>query len=238
MRLLFTLLFVVAGCDGSPPPAQPGAADTGVLDDSDGSVVDDVVEDAGADTRADNCECDPGQTCVSNEVVTDQCFDRDCGEVQCDAGMVCYAGACVDSACAGVDCGGYPNVCGAGVCVVGNCDDDPDVRCPDGLDCVEGDCLTPCADTSQCLPLACRDGHCRPCELDVDCGPGFLCRGDQCLPTLDPQTGGLCSGCESMASAAHRGVIVLGPVEGPGGEAQSGRFKMVSGAVFRLEEER
>jgi hypothetical protein len=140
------------------------------------------------------CDCAPEEICVNNDRVDDRCFPSDCDGQACADGEVCDGVACVSVSCAGVDCGGYPNVCRGGVCVVGSCND-PDVRCPEGQECIEDECRAACTTQADCGALACVDGYCVVCESAGECGPGLLCINDQCvLPcTEDPDQ---CTGQE------------------------------------------
>ena len=128
-----------------------------------------------------DCEsCADDQVCVTNDTVTEQCFDRDCPDAQCDAEQICFQGDCVSESCAGLDCGDYPNICRAGECVIGSCED-PDVRCPDGQECLDNECVTSCETQADCGVLACVGGFCVTCDVADDCGEGLVCVRDQCV---------------------------------------------------------
>lgn len=195
LALVVLLLGSLSGCDEDEPvlPADPQPdleEDILVQEDLPAPDLPDPdlspPEDTGPDApEVEDCMCPAGEVCVSNDLVKDACFPRDCDDQRCDGDEVCFQGDCVAESCAGVDCGGYPNVCRGGVCEVGNCTD-PDVQCPDGRACVENDCLLPCDEQADCDPLACRDGYCRPCELDQDCGGGLICVAEQCVDACSP----------------------------------------------------
>jgi hypothetical protein len=172
----------------------------GVCDPNVGEDTDSCPADCGGPDEDCNL-CDDTQSCVTNDAVTDACFDSNCADEDCGEGEVCDEQVCVSESCAGLDCGGYPNVCRGGVCVTGSCSD-PDVRCHEGTMCVDDECLTPCTETEECLPLACIDNYCRVCGDDLDCGANFICVSDQCVPpctdspddcedglVCDPETG-------------------------------------------------
>ncbi len=200
MAAVVPAFLALCGCDDDEPVNNPTVevdmGDEDVLIDNNSTDPDlgdpDLVEDEPDSTE--DCECAPGEVCISNETIKDTCFPRDCENEQCDAGEVCFQGLCVSESCAGLDCGGYPNVCRAGICEVGNCSD-PDVQCPDGRECIEDECLLPCDDQSECAPLACLGGYCVPCSLNEDCGGELICAGEQCVEpcTTDPDA---CEGAE------------------------------------------
>lgn len=196
--LLLATLAALSACDNTDKPVVVPQQDMGEPDaliDRDVSGEDlgedepdmaqpDAVEDQGdepdAEPDADDCSCEEGEVCVSNETVTDRCYPRDCLQEQCDAGEICDNDQCVATSCAGLDCGGYPNVCRGGQCVVGSCSD-PDVACPDGLECIEDECRQPCQVQPDCGNLACIDNYCGACEESRDCGSGRICLAEQCV---------------------------------------------------------
>ncbi|MBH23849.1 MAG: hypothetical protein CMH57_05145 [Myxococcales bacterium] len=205
---------VVSTSNGTAPfdvgGGTGGGDDTGEAtpDTAASNGTPDTGEDTTPDTP-DDCACAEGEVCVSNDTVEDTCFERDCPMEQCDAGEVCFEGACVSTPCAGLDCGGYPNVCRGGVCEIGSCND-PDVTCPDGRECVEDGCLLPCDDQAACGPLACIDGHCRPCELSSDCGGELICVDEQCVAPCDDDS------CEDGEVCDADTGLCVPPCEGDG----------------------
>ncbi len=213
--LCVMLLATLVGCseDSSTPIVTP-QEDMGedalieprdVADEEDVATPDVVEDTGGADTedtgedepdQADDCECAEGEVCVSNDTVTDTCYPRDCRDEQCDAEEICFQGQCVAQSCAGLDCGDYPNVCRGGQCVVGSCSD-PDVACPDGLECIQDECRQPCQVQPDCGDLACIDGYCGACAESAECGADLVCFAEQCVPSCveDPsrcQEGEVC----------------------------------------------
>lgn len=61
-----------------------------------------------------------------------------------------------------------------------------------------------CSLDTDCSPGSCRDGRCKECEADEECGEGQICEGDRCEPgcTRDEQCGRL-SRCEAARCVAR-----------------------------------
>ncbi len=179
--------------DSCPDDCDPPAPECGNGTCEEGESNANCPQDC-TPTEGDCSACAADQICVDNEAVTNVCFDRDCPGERCDGDEVCFNGECASEPCAGLDCGGYPNVCRGGICLVGSCND-PDVRCPDGQECVNDLCLSPCDTQADCGDLACINDFCSTCDVAEDCGGGLVCVGDQCVPpcTEDPDR---CNGDE------------------------------------------
>ncbi len=115
----------------------------------------------------ENGECVPDDSRDPSGAV-----DGDCGYCQ-----KCSGGICVndDLLCTGCES------CNAGIC------EDDNGKCDPGLDCVDGDCKTPCTYDYECGYCGhCVDGYC-----EYSCSGEEVCVNDECVPEGDD-----CSTCE------------------------------------------
>jgi MYXO-CTERM domain-containing protein len=147
--------------------------------------------------------CSPGTVCNP----AGYCVDPACLDVACPEGSKCVSGQCV-APCDGVVCP-YGQVCRVGACV----DPCSSIVCDPEQVCVAGACLETCqcagcaaASTCQadgtCQPDACMgvmcaageycaaDGSCVDACAGAVCPKGEQCVGGQCVPAMDPGSGG------------------------------------------------
>ena len=160
------------------------------------------------------------------------CVDPACLDVACPEGKKCVSGQCVGP-CDGVTCP-YGQVCRVGACV----DPCSSIACDPEQVCVAGACVETCqcagcAAGSTCQP----DGKCQPDAcIGVMCAPGEYCAADgscvdacmgavcptgeqcvagQCVPAMDPGTGG--SGPSTGTFVGSGGGLETGAGGGRGG---------------------
>jgi MYXO-CTERM domain-containing protein len=129
---------------------------------------DGAVECAPLGTPGENCFEPPVCVCKGQAGCRAPCFS-----VTCDAPLVCTnvgprAGSCVVDSCLNLGCG---------------CDE----LCTDAGSCVPNPCAdSPCDADEVCNPADDGTFACYGSCAGIDCGPGTVCQGGECVPTCDP----------------------------------------------------
>jgi hypothetical protein len=177
-------------CSGGPCKPVAEFCD-GVDNDCDGAVDDGALCVDGNVCQNGTCSqpCQPStEACDGVDNDCDGTVDEGSGAVLCPNGGSCVGGACVQMPCNAPNVGCPPGqTCDAsGNCVPGGCvpspetcngldddcngtvDDGPDVSCPNGGVCLDGECTV------------------AQCETGVDCADGKICKNGECIDGCAP----------------------------------------------------
>lgn len=176
-----------AGGGGECQTGSPGVCGLGTLQCQNGELaciglVEPENEVCDGFDNDCNGAVDDGDLCTAGEVCDDGNCVPNCssGEFECPADKVCddAKGLCVEPACVGVDC-------------------------PDGSQCVGGECVEPCSGVVCPAQQICLAGNCLdPCDA-ITCDDNQVCDGGSCVDKCD------CTGCPSGETCLMSGLCVL-----------------------------
>ncbi len=177
-----------AGCDGSRPTDDGGAADAGGQGDAGASCPSGTEACGGGcvDTDHDRANCGAcGTACATGEA----CIDGAC-DIVCPASQTECGGACADLTSDRRHCGGCGDACADGeICVDAECE----VSCPSG----QTVCGGACVDTSS------SPAHCGAC--DSPCAAGQVCMDGTCASTCGALTECSSACVDTSVDPAHCG---------------------------------